>query len=302
MEYEEFKDRVLESVQKELQKDDQIEIHKILRNNGSRLDGLTVLREGNTIAPALYLNDYFEEYEKGCPLGTIVGEITDFYKYGEDRIDPVNMDFYKEFDQVKDHLYGRLVHFERNRENLSDIPHIRIMDLAIVFYCKLRHETLGEIQIQVCNSHLDLWQIQTADLYRIAMSNTREKLPVELKPMNQILREMAREDPSDLTREEMEQVRVDSHMYVLTNYLRRYGAICMLYPGVLSRFAMTVGADLYILPSSVHEVILLPAKEAYEKEKLREVVRQVNETQVAAEDILSDTVYLFSRKMKKILF
>ena len=120
--------------------------------------------------------------------------------------------------------------------------------------------------------------------------------------MNEIIGEMLLQDAAELERKDIANVRVDDNMYVLTNYLRQYGAACMFYQGVLSKFAMTVGTDFYILPSSVHEVILLPVRKDYTKEKLQEMVRQVNRTQVAEEDVLSDNIYLYSKKMRKILF
>ncbi len=302
MEYEEFKNCVVESVKKELSSKEKIEIHSMMKNNSKKMDGLMVFREGSTIAPALYLNEYFEEYQKGEPIGSIVGEITDFYKYEKDKADTIDIEFFKDYDQIREHIFFKLINYDRNREQLAKIPHIRTLDLAIVFYCRLRHDTMGDIMIQIYNSHMQMWKAGLDDLYEVAMKNSQKKLPIELKSMNEVIRETLLQDAAEIEREDVHQVCVDDNMYVLTNYLRQYGAACMLYPTVLSKFAMTIGSDFYIIPSSVHEVILLPARKDYTKEKLEEMVRQVNKTHVAQEDVLSDSVYIFSKKIKKIIF
>ena len=100
MEYEEFKKCVVESVKKELCGKEKIEIHSMMKNNSKKLDGLMVFREGSSVAPALYLNDYFEEYREGSSLGSIVGEITDFYKYEKDKADTVDMEFFKSYEKA----------------------------------------------------------------------------------------------------------------------------------------------------------------------------------------------------------
>ena len=85
-------------------------------------------------------------------------------------------------------------------------------------------------------------------------------------------------------------------MYVLTNSYRSYGASCMLYDGLLMKFARHIEADLYVVPSSVHEIILIPVDGDVTKEGLDEMVRNVNSTELSKEEILSDTAYLFTRE------
>ena len=80
------------------------------------------------------------------------------------------------------------------------------------------------------------------------------------------------------------------------------GAACMFYPGVLEDFGKKLGRDFYLLPSSVHEVILVPADETVSKEALWEIVTDINRTQVAEEEILADSVYYYDRKKDRILW
>ena len=89
-------------------------------------------------------------------------------------------------------------------------------------------------------------------------------------------------------------------LLVLTNSRRYLGAACILYRGVLERFAKKLGENLYILPSSVHEVILLPETKVNSSKNLLRMVMEVNRTQLAPEEVLSDTVYYYDRKSGKI--
>ncbi|MDE7404300.1 MAG: hypothetical protein K2M81_04265, partial [Lachnospiraceae bacterium] len=91
-------------------------------------------------------------------------------------------------------------------------------------------------------------------------------------------------------------------MYVLTNKQKLYGAACMLYPGVLKTFAEKIQRDFYILPSSIHEVILVPADADTDKEALHEIVTEINRTQVAEEEVLADSVYFYSKNKDKVLW
>ena len=93
---------------------------------------------------------------------------------------------------------------------------------------------------------------------------------------------------------------VPSDMYVLTNESKLNGAACILYENVLYDFAQKLGADLYILPSSVHEVILLPKLSMFEKDELVNMVKEVNTEGVAADEVLSDHVYEYNRTERLI--
>ena len=89
-------------------------------------------------------------------------------------------------------------------------------------------------------------------------------------------------------------------MYVLTNTQKLYGAGCMLYPGLLEAISEKLDADLYLLPSSIHEVILLPAESRICQKELAEMVDSINRTELAADEILSSSVYYYSRTQQAL--
>ena len=90
-------------------------------------------------------------------------------------------------------------------------------------------------------------------------------------------------------------------LYLLTNQMGYNGAAAILYEGVLKNFAEEVGKDLILLPSSIHEVLLLPDNGDSDYEALSALVREVNEAQVRREEWLSDHVYRYLKEEDRII-
>ena len=99
----------------------------------------------------------------------------------------------------------------------------------------------------------------------------------------------------------LEAVCGDVPMMILTNTIRIHGAACMLYPGVLKKMAQRIGKDFFIFPSSIHEVILLPDTGKESSEALKEMIRNVNSTKVAPEEVLSDTLYRYDSSQGRVV-
>lgn len=300
MEYGEFKRALQEQLQERFGARAHVEIQTFLKNNSKRQDGIMVFQEGSSATPAVYLDKYYDEFQSGASLGAIVREISDFYEDNHEA--EFDLSFFKEFAKVRERIVFQLVNFERNAELFQEVPYVRTLDLAMVFLCRVEHPSYGNVNIMIRDTHLKLWGTDVVALYERAMANTPRLLPCELKSMGELLSEIGQDDLADISNELIISEENDPGMYVLSNYLHCHGAACMMYRGILSKFAMACGSDFYIIPSSVHEVILIPVKKMLSHSAMNEVVGQVNRTQVASEEVLADTVYFYSRKLKKILF
>lgn len=314
MDYEQFQRYVSESITQALGKDYKAAIRNVIKNNDMELEGLTIYEEGSVVSPTIYLNEYYEEYEDGRPIGNIIAEIMDVYESHKDRAD-FDVEGFKDFEGNRDKIVYKLVNAAQNRKLLMDVPYVPLLDLAIVFCYLFESTPEGSATAMIHNSHLQLWDISVEDLYEAALKNTPSMLKYELKNMDEIIKEMLvadvwenRKDES-CNREELQKAADDIigsiqehaiQMYVLTNKNRLNGAACMLYDGVLHKFACKEGKDLYILPSSIHEVILVPARDDITREELNSMVCEVNSTEVDEVDILSDHVYIYRRETGKI--
>jgi len=94
----------------------------------------------------------------------------------------------------------------------------------------------------------------------------------------------------------------ETNMFVLTNERRFCGAAVMLYSKLLHKIAMRLGKDLLIIPSSIHEVIIMPDRGEYSIEELSNFVRNINEEAVEQEERLTNHIYIYRRKNGCISF
>ena len=305
MEFTSFKTLVRDEVAKRTGEQFRVRINEVTKNNGVVLSGITMLQDDNNISPTIYLNQYYEAYENGdITMRCIVDDVLDTYERNKVN-QSVDMRFFMDYERIKDRIIFKLIHAEKNKELLKDIPHIRYLDFAIVFQCLISDEMFGNATIMIHNAHLKIWEITKDELYEKAIKNTPELQKYDIKTMRDVLCEMMlleeMEGKEIINRDEyFEELRDAAPMYVLSNRTRVQGASCILYPNILKDFAAAVKSDFYILPSSVHEVILLPVQGDDDEEGLKRMVCEVNETQVEREEVLSDSVYYYSREREKL--
>ncbi len=303
MEIKEFAEKVCNAVKKELGKGYRVELKEVRKNNGVILHGMLIFSQKNVV-PTIYLDTFFEEYESGVFFSEIVRRLVSIYRKDTPK-GKIDMEFFRSFDEVKDRICYRLVGRKGNEELLADVPYIEFLDLALCFYYAYQGDVLGEGAILVHNSHLELWDTCTAELLKLAQRNTPELFPWECHSMSSVLKEILGEDlceeAEDVAQDDLFQ---EDPMWVLSNDRRVQGAVCMLYPGVLDEIAARWTKGVYVLPSSIHEVILLIDSGRDETEALKKMIAQVNSTQVAPEEVLSDSLYYydFIEKKVKIIF
>ena len=255
-----------------------IEYRVLKRNNGVRHHGILVMEEEARIVPYIYIERYLEEYEGGRRLQDIAAEIEQ--TWGRQLEEGKEQKLDSSYEAVREKLVCRLVHYEKNKEWLDQVPYLPFLDLAVTFHVMLFQEERTSGSIPVRNSHLKNWEIDLKELCRLAMENTPRLFPQEIRRLEDLL--------------EIEPVGIP--MYLISNTSGVYGAAAILYPSVLSELAERLDASLYLLPSSIHEFIAVPFCEKYKPEELREVVREINESQVPEEEYLSNEVYYYDRE------
>lgn len=291
MNYEEFICRVQEKMKEKMGDEVRVERRRITKNNGVELEGLTISENGQRISPMIYLEEYYHIYERGVPLAEIAEDVFRIYEKSRDSI-PSTPDFYTDFEKVRTQVACKLVNYEKNKKQLSRVPHIRCLDLALVFYYIMEEKEIGKGTILIYNSHLDMWGITQEQLYETARRNTPRVLPYEFKEMRALLEENLA-DAEEVPEEELP-------MYVLSNRDRHFGAVNMIYDSILAQVGKEIGDDFYILPSSVHECIIVPAKVRATKEELENMVWDINRTQVSPEEVLSDNIYYYERNTHRL--
>ena len=304
----------------------EINITPVRKNNGVILNGIIIMEKDSHIAPTIYLDDFYDEYRCGRALHDIVLKIIQLYE--RNRIESgCSMEFFKEYEKVRGKIYYKLVNAEKNKELLKEVPYVPYLDLAIIFYYDCSGELFGNAAILIKNSHLEMWKTDTCQIYRDAVVNTPKNNPYEIKAMEEVMKEMLvadmKEKLAQMTKKEMktdssvlseeyikqlaadvvtqmEQAKEQTPMYVLSNTEHIHGATCSLSRELLEDFSKKICDNLYVLPSSVHEMIIIPAAFAGKASELKEMVEEINETQVEEEEVLSNSVYFFNRSTKKL--
>lgn len=305
MEFTNFKTLVRDEVAKRTGEQYNVRINDVMKNNGVVLSGITMMQDDSNISPTIYLNNYYEAYESGeVTLGYIVEDVLDTYERNKVNRS-VDMRFFMNYESIKDRIIFKLIHAERNKDLLKDVPHIKYLDFAIVFQCLVSEEMFGNATIMIHKAHLKIWQTTVEEIYEKALQNTPKLQRYDIKSMRDVLCEMMLLEQMEggstkETEEYLKELPDSVPMYVLSNRSRVQGAACILYPNILKDFAKAIRSDFYILPSSIHEVILLPAENNEDTEALKNMVREVNESQVEREEVLSDSVYYYDWKQNEL--
>lgn len=290
MDYKEFVENIVNTLRDKMGEDYEIRVINVVKNNDVHLTGVIMMRESDRVSPTIYLEGPYRQYCGGDSLPGVADGIIALY---EEQVRDIHFDadFFQEFASVKDRIFHKIINYEKNRKLLEDVPHFRWNDLAVVFYYGVDEKILGKATILIHNNHMEMWGQTVETLFQTAQCNMRRRKPEILIPLQKLVEEMTGGRSAD-----MEEVR----LYVLTNCDKMYGASAMLYSDKIRELAEELQSDLLVLPSSVHEVLLMPDDKAGQYQDYRRMVEEVNTTQVELEEILSYHLYRYSRKKAEI--
>lgn len=302
MQYNQFLTCIRSNIQAHTEPGAKVSLHRTLKNNNHYLDGLTILPPGENVSPTIYLNGYYQDFKDGMPINDIVRNILNLYQKFPRR-QAVDPELFLDFAKARSRIAYRLVHFASNRTFLARCPHIPKLDLAITFFLLVSSSPEEEMTVTITQEHMDSWQISEQFLYETASRNTPLLYPCCCMPLEQMITELRSSEQGEPNPAEQPPKESFSPlpMYVLTNRRRTNGAACILYDHILQDFSQQVGGDFFILPSSIHETILIPCRETMRTEALNDMVREINATEVSPLDRLSDHVYRYDAHTEQII-
>lgn len=269
-------------------------VEKVL-NNGEVIVGIAIIKPGSMMGPMIKLNDFYEAYRctqnEQCISMTIQDIKNMVYTAWEQETDVLKIgnEIKMGFQAIKDRITMRLVNAEKNQQRLKNIPWIPFLDLAVTFFLEFIEED-GELRsIEVDHGLMEKWNVTSQDLYQVALGNMEKKNDGLFCSLSEYMENilglsLAEENPEG-----------KFHLYIMTNKKSAYGAVEILRPGELERRAQKIGRDLIVLPSSVHETLILPYTAGLDIEGLRMLVRRTNADTVIREEQLSDQIYLYRR-------
>lgn len=276
MNYQEFKAEVLEKFMSympgELKGMTLVTVKSMKTNE--EVDGIYIkeIQEQKNMAPTLYINIMYRNY---------MNEDKNFEKVMQEAAEAM-VEAIEDMPQFKKPTFGAesyeniiffLVNAKQNEKMLEQMPHRKFLDLAIVYRLIVGENTATNIN-HVLAKLLDLSE---EELYKIALKNTQAKMKSKV-------------------------MLIGPGLLIMTNEIILLGAATMLYDGALQEVAENINSDLYVLPSSIHEIVIYPTEGGMTPEELAEMVQSVNENNVDMQERLSNQVYKYSRETRQLEF
>lgn len=280
--FEAFCEAVKENIGTYLPEDYQtIQVLGIQKPNQEPQKALVIIKQEHNTAPAIYLNEWYEKYQENQTLEPILSEIAQSRLLIKE-MQNKSVSF---LDQYKDRIVLQVVGVSQNKEFLKTVPHTIQGEIAAIYRIDLGQTPEGNRSISVNNEMQEQYKLTTKELHDLAVENTQRLFPPYFENMASVFEK------------ELGAPMPESPLFILTNTAMNQGAAVIFYPQIFERLAETMGKEIYILPSSVHEVLLIK-KEDQNVEELNQMVYEINRTQVAPQDRLSDKIleYDFERK------
>lgn len=254
-----------------------ITFRRITKQNRKGLHSCTLQLPEAVAAPTFYLEDLYPAYENGTAPEDIAESMISYARQNNLPCLPGNIDI-ESYEGARKSLGLTILGVENNREYLEDMVYEQIEDLALIPIL-FSNDSYGPGCIKIRKCMAEDWGVSEEEVLREAKENSPHLLPLTFKQLNEALGE---EEESE-----------DAEVFVISNRYLAGGAAVAFYPHVLESIGKALGSDLFILPSSVNELILLTDK-GQDPEQLLEIVREVNRTQVPQSEFLSDSVYHYS--------
>ena len=292
MDFEEFKRNFQDDLQDRLSDrgfdDLKVESKPVEKLNGS-YEGLIVKTEGSCIGVNANMTAMFQSYEDGADYDKVVDRATDMIEQGLNNAPNIEIAKFTDYDQMKNKLAMEVVSSDRNADMLQSVPHENIEDMAVVYRFIVGSGPDENSSILVTNNMLDSYGITQEQLHTDAMENAPAIRPSEIRGMTEILSEM-------MPGTGMSVDPADEQMFVASVPDKIHGAGVLAYPNFMEDAAQKLGGDYFVLPSSIHEVILVRDNGQMSAEELQNMVKDVNASQVSPEEQLTDHAYHYDSK------
>lgn len=291
MKYEEFKTNLIEELKDFYGADATVELTTATKNNGIKLDGIIIRLGEANVSPIIYLQQYYEEFmeNENIRIDEIVGRIVELRERHELQDADGVIGKITDWAYVREHIYPMIVSAEDNEEMLRELVSKPFLDLAVIMYIRLDDilQIGGEATVKVTKEILSSLKVSEAEAFDVAFSNMKNDdyaiQDIYMAISGMIDEENIMDEPT-------------GKMFVLTNKRKSWGAVGILDKDLLH----SIGKSLYILPSSVHETILIPEDENMDQTFLDAMVTEVNATQLSQEEVLSGHSYYYDFKGNEI--
>lgn len=277
-----------------------VSTERVTKSNDRVLTGLTIQKKGERTAPAIYLEPFAELMENGLSKYDVLQQIAKIQITYKDQL-PMEVSELESYESMRPMLSIQMCDPDTNREYLKDKPHVSCGELAAFYRIQVASDDNGTASVAVTENLMELWGITKEQLHQDAVQAENARNSICFYDMEDLVfGPMVSDKPENLFHR-TEPLNIGfTPLYVLTNQDKTNGAGVLVQDGVLEKIGELIGTNFYILPSSIHEVLIVPDNGNMQLAELEDMVREVNATQVAPEDLLSDKVQYYDREAKTL--
>lgn len=285
---------------------DSVELVTVRKNNDQLMHALTIRETDVNAAPTIYLENLFDQFCEDFDRP----DINSFDEYARRIADihvanrpsqSLDLSALLDWEKVKEQVVPRLVNKTSNSELLRERPYTAVgSEFAVTYHINLMEDTMGQASVPITDSIMRNYQITVAELHQQAMENYKSLYPVRVTSMFDTLADMMGGEDESLS--ELEDMFEGPRMYVITNEKKQFGSISVIDPDTMQMIGDKLHADkVYVLPSSVHECILLPDDGTGAPDMLQGMIQEVNSSQLDPVEVLSDKLMVMYPKEQKLM-
>lgn len=258
-------------------------MEKMYKNN-MMVHGV-IIGKGST-CPVVYIESYNSELTDEQIAKSLIRDAEEYM----DTASRYDKEIITEMMKNPKNIRGMLINTEMNKERLKTMPHKKVLDLSIIFKINIGKTGNVEESIPITYDNMSIIGMNEDEIYEHAIKNMD-------KPMIGNIIEILGGGLVSIDDFFCDETSIP--MYVVTNKKKINGAIEIFYPNVLKKLSEKMDDDLIILPSSIHEFIVVPAKIGDAK-ALKQIVMDVNEIEVEPYEVLSQTPYYYERTTEQL--
>lgn len=291
-----FEEELIKELQAKVGEKYDFHIREIMKVNDVKLHSLNFIKKTRQVSPNVYLEGYYDKYANGSSVSKIADEIIKVVETGLNSFtkEKEMLEGLLDYQQACQKVMIKLVNIETNKEYLKDKAYKKCGDFAMVFYILIERNSKGMITTAVTDKTVDIWGVDYNVLLDDAINNMYEKLPIRIAKLESAIMDLVKD--LEISVDDIEIAKTDN-VYIMTNESRIEGATTIFYEGALKKFALEHNVDdVIIIPSSIHEVILIPkdGSQWVDEEMCKNMLRDVNNSEINPTEILSYNIYIYN--------
>ena len=303
---ENFVKRLIDVLKTKFTKELEFDYQMIIKTNDLCRPALIVREPKKEVGKTIYLEEAMKKHMvEGVDIDDLAEDIVSFYETKsefEELTALYLIEQMKNFEYLLDgHITLKLINRSMNERFLQGKAYLEFLDLAIVFCMTLRDSDSGIGVIVIPKEFTRFWNISLREAFKKVLNVLERNYPITRTTLFEFMLRQIKNHSDELEEMHIHDFDVSKEMYIQTNQLNLNGSTTMLYRNNLAEFCEEKGIDeVYIIPSSIHEIILIPKFEEADEKYFKSIIREVNDTLLASDEILSNNLYIYNKNTDEI--